>query len=634
MKRKLDNTDTPAVAEDVPVEETPVAETPADETAVEEPETTTADVKKAADVPSFVSFTELALDPRLVQAIAQQKFEKPTLVQQKAIPLALNGQDLLAKAKTGSGKTAAYVLPVLQAILKRKQTDQTAFTSALFLVPTRELADQVAKAIGQFSAFCAKDISAIKLTDKVSDAVLRSLLSNTPDIIVSTPARAWHAVSSSFLSLEKLTHLVLDEADLVLSYGYSKDLEQIAASLPKSIQTTLMSATLTTEVDTLKGLLCRDPVVLNLEEKEAEGEGVSQYVVKCAEDEKFLLAYIIFKLKLVTGKCLIFVADVDRCYRLRLFFEQFGIRSCVLNSELPVNTRIHCIEEFNRNVYDIIIASDEHELLGDEDQTVEELEAEQAKAAGGDDAAAPKKKKRKMSAKRDKEFGVSRGIDFKNVRAVINFDLPTSSKSYTHRIGRTARAGQTGMALSFVVPAEHYRKHMPTTVETAEKDEKILARIVKSQAKAGKEVKPYDFDMTQVEAFRYRMNDALRSVTKVAVREARTREIRQELLKSEKLKRHFEENPDELQHLTRHDNELRTMRSQTHLKHVPEYLLPRDGKNALTPAQVGFVPLRKLDGKDRRKSKYYKNNKGGKTFKVGGSKGRNPLRTFKGKAKR
>ena len=488
--------------------------------------------------------------------------------------------------------------------------------------------------------------------------MLRSLLSNTPDIIVSTPARAWHAVSSSFLSLEKLTHLVLDEADLVLSYGYSEDLEQIAASLPKGIQTILMSATLTTEVDTLKGLLCRDPVVLNLEEKDAEGEGVSQYVVKygilsilcftnaiansarCAEDEKFLLAYIIFKLKLVTGKCLIFVADVDRCYRLRLFFEQFGIRSCVLNSELPVNTRIHCIEEFNRNVYDVIIASDEHELLGDEDQTPEELEADKAKAeaaggGGGDDAAAaPKKKKRKMSARRDKEFGVSRGIDFKNVRAVINFDLPTSSKSYTHRIGRTARAGQTGMALSFVVPAEHYRKHMPTTVETAAKDEKILARIIKSQAKAGKEVKPYDFDMTQVEAFRYRMNDALRSVTKVAVREARTREIRQELLKSEKLKRHFEENPDELQHLTRHDNELRTMRSQTHLKHVPEYLLPRDGKNALTPEQVGFVPLRKLDGKDRRKSKYYKNNKGGKTFKVGGSKGRNPLRTFKGKAKR
>lgn len=131
-----------------------------------------------------------------------------------------------------------------------------------------------------------------------------------------------------------------------------------------------------------------------------------------------------------------------------------------------------------------------------------------------------------------------KGIDFKNVAAVINFDLPTSASSYTHRIGRTARAGKTGMALSFVVPKELYRKHMPTTTQTAENDEKILARIMRQQAKKDKEVKPYNFSAKQVEAFRYRMNDALRAVTKVAVREARTRELRQELLKSEKLKRY------------------------------------------------------------------------------------------------
>lgn len=129
------------------------------------------------------------------------------------------------------------------------------------------------------------------------------------------------------------------------------------------------------------------------------------------------------------------------------------------------------------------------------------------------------------------------GIDFKNVAAVLNFDLPTSASSYTHRIGRTARAGKAGMALSFVVPKELYRKHMPTTTATAESDEKVLARITKQQAKLGKEISPYNFNTKQVEAFRYRMNDGLRAVTKVAVREARTRELRQELLKSEKLKR-------------------------------------------------------------------------------------------------
>ncbi|KAL2683123.1 ATP-dependent DNA/RNA helicase [[Neocosmospora] mangrovei] len=568
------------------------------------------------------SFADLGLDPRLLQAVAQQKFAKPTLVQRKAIPLALNGQDVLAKADCGSGKTAAYVLPLLSSILKRKTTDSTAFTSALILVPTRELADQVFKAIEQFASFCAKDISTVKLTDKVSNAVQRALLSNSPDIVISTPATAWHNVNSSALSLDKLTHLVLDEADLVLSYGYSEDLENLSRSVPKGVQVMMMSATLTDEVDTLKGIFRRDPTLLDLKEKEAEGEGITQFVAKCGEDEKFLLAYVIFKLRLIKGKCIIFVSDIDRCYRLKLFFEQFGIRSCILNSELPLNSRVHVVEEFNRNVYDIIIAADEkNDMLGD-DELAEGEEAKE-KVEGDDDAEveAKRPKKKAKKSKGDKEYGVSRGVDFKKVSAVINFDLPTTASSYTHRIGRTARAGQTGMALSFVVPKELYRKHVPTSTPTAEKDEKVMAKIVRQQAKRGKEVKPYNFNMEQVDPFRYRMNDALRAVTKVAIREARTRELRQELLKSEKLKRYFEENPTELTHL-RHDGELRTARQQAHLKHVPEYLLPKDGKQALTK-DIGFVAMRK----DRKVK-----GKKGRGFKVGSRK-RDPLKTFKARRK-
>ncbi|KAM3463693.1 hypothetical protein MY5147_002122 [Beauveria neobassiana] len=572
------------------------------------------------------SFTDLALDPRLVQAVAEQKFSQPTLVQRMAIPIALKGQDVLCKAKTGSGKTAAYVLPVLNGILKRKTTDPEPATTALILVPTRELADQVFKAIEQFSAFCSKDVRAVKLTDKLSDAVQRSLLATLPDIVISTPARAWHNVNgnSSALSLAKLSHLVLDEADLLLSYGYDGDLENLSWSIPKGIQTIMMSATLTSEVDSLKKIFYRDnvPELLDLEEPENEGEGITQLVTKCGEDEKFLLAYVIFKLKLVKGKCIIFVADIDRCYRLKLFFEQFGIRSCILNAELPVNSRIHVVEEFNKNVYDIIIASDENEILGNEDKAGEE-EAEEAEEQEGEEEtqkSEKRPKKKRKATEQDLEYGVSRGIDFKNVAAVINFDLPTTASSYTHRIGRTARAGKAGMALSFVVPKDQYRKHMPTTIASTEKDEKIMARITKQQAKKGKEIKPYNFNPEQVEAFRYRMNDALRAVTKVAVREARTRELRQELLKSEKLKRYFEENPTEMAHL-RHDGELRTARQQAHLKHIPEYLLPKEGKEALTAAKIGFVPLRKFGGKDRK-------SKRGKSGKRIGSRKGDPLKTF------
>lgn len=352
------------------------------------------------------AFSDLALDARLLQAIASQKYQTPTLVQSKVIPLALNGQDVLAKAKTGSGKTAAYLLPVLHGVLKRKQvrrvsfpsavayraarsaprsatlanqnqSDPTAFTAALILVPTRELADQVLRNVEQFSAFCAKDIQAVKLTEQVSEAVQRSILSSAPDIVISTPARAWQNISNGSLAVDKLTHLVLDEADLVLSYGYDEDLQNVARSIPKGLQTILMSATLTTDVETVKGLFCRDPTVLDLQEPDAEGEGVSQFYVKCGEAEKFLLAYVIFKLQLMKGKCkswtfhefklnpktcvpgamltipflgIIFVADVDRCWRLRLYFEQFGIRSAILNPELPVNSRLHVVEQFNKNV--------------------------------------------------------------------------------------------------------------------------------------------------------------------------------------------------------------------------------------------------------------------------------------------
>lgn len=214
---------------------------------------------------------------------------------------------------------------------------------------------------------------------------------------------------------------MLDEADLVLSYGYNEDLENLSRAIPKGVQVMMMSATLTEEVDTLKGIFRRDPKLLDLKEKEVQGEGITQFVAKyvlqlpctciannhrCGEDEKFLLAYVIFKLKLIKGKVIIFVSDIDRCYRLKLFFEQFGIRSCILNSELPLNSRVHVVEEFNRNVYDIIIAADEkNDMLGDSEAAEEKDETEESKT----DEATKERRPKKRSKKSDKEYGVSRG---------------------------------------------------------------------------------------------------------------------------------------------------------------------------------------------------------------------------------
>ena len=594
------------------------------------------DEKGHSEAPAFASF---GLETRILQAVAKQNFVTPTNVQSKAIPLALAGKDILARSKTGSGKTAAYVLPVLQLVLEKKNARKSSKAiSALILVPTKELAQQVTKSVSEFSAFCTQDVRTVNLTHKITESVQRTLLADMPDIVVSTPSRVAQNLKTDAFACQDLAHLVIDEADLVLSYDYEEDLQTIAKVIPYGIQTFLISATLTTEVDTLKRLFCRDPVVIDFKETADSSSTVSQYVVRCAEDEKFLLVYVVYKLKLVKGKSIIFVGDIERCYRLKLFFEQFGIKSCVLNSELPVNSRIHVVEEFNKNIYDIIIASDENEVLGDEGsnaRTEHHAQSSDAGTANGIQDVAngrssqPPEKKRQKKSKRDKEYGISRGIDFYNVACVLNFDLPTSSKSYVHRIGRTARAGKTGMALSFVIPKIEYRKHKATTFPTARHDEKALEAIIADQAKRGKEVKPYHFDMNQVNAFRYRMNDALHAVTRVAIREARTREIRQELLKSEKLKRHFEENPEDLRNL-RHDGELRAARTQPHLKHVPEYLLPSGGAKEMVK-DVGFVGFRKEEGNRLRKIRMMKRGKG--KGKAGGTKGRDPLKTFRASRK-
>ena len=594
--------------------------------------------QKSSTISTFESF---GLESRLLQALAKQNYATPTKVQSQAIPLALAGKDVLARSKTGSGKTVAYLLPILQSILNHRIADRKAkCTIALILAPTKELAQQITQVIGTLSVFCAHDVRAVNLTQRASESVQETLLAELPDIVVATPSRVAENIKKASFDVENLKHLVIDEADLVLSYGYEDDVQAIAQAIPKGIQTSLMSATLTTEVETLKAIFCRDPVVVDLKEVSDDAGGVSQYVVRCAEEEKFLLVYVVYKLKLIKGKSIIFVGDVDRSYRLKLYLEQFGIKGCILNSELPVNSRIHVVEEFNKNVYDIIIASDEHEVVGIEEPHAKRGEEEHEEVAidhesRGKDIGRHKRKKSGKS-KSDKEYGIARGIDFQNVACVLNFDLPTSSRSYTHRIGRTARAGKTGMALSFVIPSANYRKHKPTTFPSTKNDEEVLAAITADQEFKGQEVKPYHFDMKQVDAFRYRMNDALRAVTGVTVREARIREIEQELLKSEKLKRYFEENPDDLRQL-RHDTELsRPKRIQAHLKHVPDYLMPAGGAKRIVK-DVGFVGLNKTEGeKNRIRRVRDMKRKSGKLrgSSKGKGKGSDPLKTFKARGKR
>ncbi|XP_068190270.1 probable ATP-dependent RNA helicase DDX56 [Antennarius striatus] len=538
-------------------------------------------------------FHEMGLDDRLLKAVADLGWSQPTLIQEKAIPLALEGKDVLSRARTGSGKTAAYAVPVIQRILASKQCVREQDVRALILVPTKELGQQVQTMIRQLTAYCSRDVRVADVSGKADLSSQRPILMEKPDVVVGTPSRVLaHVAAQNLVLHSSLEMLVVDEADLLFSFGFEADLKNLLCHLPKIYQSFLMSATFSEDVQALKELLLHNPVILKLQGSQLpDSSQLQQYSIKCEEEDKFLLIYTLLRLRLIQGKTLMFVGAVDRSYRLKLFLEQFGIPACVLNSELPIHSRSHIITQFNQGFYDYIIASDEQSL------------SEPTAAASQTPAGKGKKKKTMKEGKsKDKEFGVSRGVDFQNVANVINFDFPTTVESYIHRVGRTARADNPGTALSFIAHTE--------LALLAEVEEALIGDNTESV------LKPYEFKMKEIEGFRYRCRDAMRSVTKQAVKEARLKEIKQELLNSEKLKTYFEDNPRDLQ-LLRHDKDLHPAVVKPHLRNVPEYLIPEALRSTVNP-----LSLRR-----RRKKKQLSGVT--KTAFKKNIKGKNPLKSFR-----
>ncbi|XP_024252976.1 probable ATP-dependent RNA helicase DDX56 isoform X2 [Oncorhynchus tshawytscha] len=540
-----------------------------------------------------LQFHEMGIDDRILKALADLGWAQPTLIQEKAIPLALEGKDILARARTGSGKTAAYAVPVIQRILTSKQNVREQAVRVLILVPTKELGQQVQAMIRQLTAYCARDVRVADISGKADLSAQRPILMEKPDVVVGTPSRVLAHLSAQSLDLQaSLETLVIDEADLLFSFGFEADLKSLLCHLPKIYQSFLMSATLSEDVQALKELLLHNPVILKLQGSQLpDSSQLQQYSVQCEEEDKFLLIYTLLKLHLVQGKTLVFVGAVERCYRLKLFLEQFSIPTCVLNSELPVHSRCHIITQFNQGFYDYIIATDEQVLA---DPTTTTAEAAEGKGK--------KKKKKNAGRAKDKEYGVSRGIDFQNVSNVINFDFPTTVESYIHRVGRTARADNPGTALTFI---SHTELPLLAEVEDA---------LIGDNTECA--LKPYGFKMEEIEGFRYRCRDAMRSVTKQAVREARLKEIKQELLNSEKLKTYFEDNPRDLQ-LLRHDKDLHPAVIKPHLKNVPEYLIPPTLRGVANPMS---------SRKRRRREKPKPDGVVKTTFKD--FRGKNPLKSF------
>lgn len=563
----------------------------------------------------------IGLDVRLRKALSRLGYVRPTLVQSKCLPLAISsGRDLLVNARTGSGKTLAYCLPLLHKVLSSREnvsntsSSEQGFVKAIILVPTRELCTQVSKTLDQLTYYCHDFISVATLyaganSSSAALAQQEASLRDRPDILVSTPAGLLNQISKTQILQDTLKYsvetLVVDEADLVLSFGYANDIAQIIKFLPKICQGFLLSATLSPELDALKKIVLHSPAVLKLQEEEenfmnnnslsnTNTGNLTQYYLMLSKKDKNLVLYVFLKLGLLKGKGLFFVNTTDGGYRLKLFLEQFHIRSAVLNAELPLRSRLNIIEQFNVGNFDYLIATDEstdasswsksskeqHDNHEDDGMNIEQ------------DTLNKNQKKRKHS--KDSEYGVSRGLDFRGVSFVVNVDFPASSDSYTHRIGRTARGGAKGVALSLVESESsnqvymlrHVQESQPplpniTTSQTHATLSDDAATILHSSNEDStsliNQLQPtaLDFDLKEIEGFRYRVEDVSRAVTKIAVRETRAAELRAEILNNHRLQSHLADKPSDLQ-LLRHDRlATHVSKVQDHLKHVPKYLLPR-----------------------------------------------------------
>ena len=544
-----------------------------------------------------MSFADMGLDGRILKSIAHLGWKEPTLIQEKGIPLAIHKRkDILSRGRTGSGKTGSYIIPILHLILANKKANlQQQDISAVILAPSKELSAQICKHTNQLNQFTSNHISILDIgsvSGNTSAADMKQLVSEKPDIIISTPSKLLSHVKSGNIKniKEMLQFLVLDEADLMFSFGYEADLEELLKLIVPNhgCQSFLVSATLNPEISCLKKLCLKNPVTLKLEESDLpDSSQLIQYHIRCEEEDKYVLINSLFKLKLVRGRTIIFTNCVDKCYKLKLFLQTFGIRSCILNPELPVASRCHVVERFNEGDYEIIIASDDKSTSD----------------------AANRKRKQNLSTQRkkerDEEFGVSRGIDFQFVSNVINFDFPCSVSEYVHRVGRTGRGDREGTALSFV------------RVDDNKKFEKVKKAL---ESVSGEDVlKAYQFKMDELDGIKYRSREAVRAITQNAIKEARLSEIKRELINSEKLETFFKQHPKDLKVLRSDASTVTHLQSQQpQLKDLPDYIIPASLRAVVHGRTEPDIRLTVVSHSQKRKRP---------TRSSGRSSG-NPLKTF------
>lgn len=351
------------------------------------------------------NFNELGLIPELLARLSDLEYTQPTHIQAKAIPSILAGSDLIAGANTGSGKTATFALPMLQKCFLGKAVKKTQgkgnFVSGLILVPTRELAVQVADSVKSYSANFNGAIKTVAVFGGVSVNTQMQALRGGADIIVATPGRLLDLISSNAIKLDKVNTLVLDEADRMLSLGFTEELAELLALMPAKKQTMLFSATFPEQVTLLTQKLLNEPVEIQVQSKD-ESTLVQRVFMVNKGEKTTVLAHLIKTHK--WRQTLIFVNAKKDCEHLANKLEKRGINAQVFHGDKGQSERTRVIEKFKNGEIEVLIATDI----------------------------------------------AARGLDIVKLPVVINFNLPRSPADYMHRIGRSGRAGEVGLALSLI----------------------------------------------------------------------------------------------------------------------------------------------------------------------------------------
>ena len=353
-------------------------------------------------------YSQLPLAPGLAKAVAEMGYENMTPIQAQAIPVVLTGKDVMGAAQTGTGKTAAFSLPLLQRLLKHENASTSPArhpVRALVLLPTRELADQVAQQIKLYAKYTQLRSTVVFGGIDMKPQTLE--LKKGVEVLVATPGRLLDHIEAKNVVLNQVEYVVLDEADRMLDIGFLPDLQRILSYLPKTRTTLLFSATFSPEIKRLAGSYLQDPVTIEVARPNETASTVEQRFFAAADDDKRRV------IKKVLGdrglqQAFIFTNSKLGCARLARSLERDGFKTGALHGDKSQDERLKALDAFKKGEVNLLVCTDV----------------------------------------------AARGLDIKDVPAVFNFDVPFNAEDYVHRIGRTGRAGASGLAVTLVAPGD------------------------------------------------------------------------------------------------------------------------------------------------------------------------------------